>query len=282
MENGTLRCYHHCNCSDRPAVATCSNCGKGLCVECADKLRSKTTGKILCVDCLNAELQENAAIARAAKHMVTKEIIFILLGLIVGIIGFVFIFKFVNDNIVKIISLWLPFGLASLWTILRFIAEREWDHFFPKLILFIILVAVSPLMFLWRVIRRIIDIASMKRFAKAQIVLQNANNEYFELARSMNNKLDDAETYRRKLEAQYADLLKANNAEAQRQIAELQAQHAEALQKEAETQAKLADMSNLLMIAQQTIDLNKSKVQAATRIRPERETTKVGSGRRAA
>ena len=38
-----MKCYHH---PDRDAVATCTECGRGLCKECAD-----VYSKPLCADC---------------------------------------------------------------------------------------------------------------------------------------------------------------------------------------------------------------------------------------
>lgn len=73
MDNrGYILCHHHSKCEDRPAVAQCSKCGKGLCVECADKLKS-ADGKVVCVDCLNEELAANAVVATAAKNSIKKR-----------------------------------------------------------------------------------------------------------------------------------------------------------------------------------------------------------------
>lgn len=41
-----MNCYYH---NDKPAVAQCVECGKGLCVECASKRRP-----VICDDCASA------------------------------------------------------------------------------------------------------------------------------------------------------------------------------------------------------------------------------------
>ncbi|MBQ8726135.1 MAG: hypothetical protein IJY84_03455 [Clostridia bacterium] len=88
-------CYHHANRTDRGAVTSCSRCRKGLCAECADKFRSNTSGRILCVDCYNAELTQLQAKAdvlskKNSKSYKTKVAVAVILGLIpvfLGIIG---------------------------------------------------------------------------------------------------------------------------------------------------------------------------------------------------
>lgn len=85
-------CYHHANRTDRHAVISCDNCRKGLCAECADKFKSRATGRVLCVDCYNAELVQIEAKATALskknkKQYITKLIIAIVLGAIPVLFG---------------------------------------------------------------------------------------------------------------------------------------------------------------------------------------------------
>jgi hypothetical protein len=52
MESNGMGCYKH---EDRKVVATCKNCGKFMCKECANKYESK-----LCEDCESERVAKNA------------------------------------------------------------------------------------------------------------------------------------------------------------------------------------------------------------------------------
>ena len=59
-----MKCYYH---EDRDAVATCQNCGKGLCKECASKHIP-----CYCPDCWN-RMQEQRKIEREASRTLAQE-----------------------------------------------------------------------------------------------------------------------------------------------------------------------------------------------------------------
>ena len=66
-------CFHHCNDLDRPSVAQCNVCGKALCAECVKVLRSKKTGKMLCVECRNQEIQKDENLAAQISIRLKQE-----------------------------------------------------------------------------------------------------------------------------------------------------------------------------------------------------------------
>ncbi|MBD5101020.1 MAG: hypothetical protein HDT29_07250 [Clostridiales bacterium] len=244
MAQQTLRCYHHHNCEDRPAVAHCSKCGKGLCRECVDNLKSKT-GEILCVDCLNEENVTDAAWAEVVKGDIKKEMITILVGFIIGLA--IEIFLLVMSQTAKsetwdgllMISwfLFLPTLLASLKTIVtrahlfRQKISYRFDSLIIKLIcysisvtFFFILCFVSPIMFVWRLVKRAKDVKLFKEYVNLQFVKYQKNQEYAELAASMTTRLT-TEEFERKLRLELSTELEENKEETERKISEMAANY---------------------------------------------------------
>ena len=236
--NQTLRCYHHSNCEDRPAVARCSKCGKGLCRECADNLKSEETGKILCVDCLNEEMAEDVVWAESRKNAVKKEMIFIIIGFVMGLAIEIFLFaKSTNDN-GKYAELWfmlwmlslvffLPTLLASFRTIIKKVKNTTYSVIL-RIILFIILCVVSPIIFIWRIVKRAKDIKRLKMFSQLQFLKFKANEEYADIASKMTTRLT-TEEFERNMALKYSELLKTNKEEAEKQIAEEREKYNEAM-----------------------------------------------------
>lgn len=207
-----LACYHHSHCEDRPAVATCSECGKGLCTECADRLRSPNTGEILCVDCLNSELEAMVIVAGEAKKKTIKELIMMGVGFVIGLIVGIILSQFV-----PVIGFFMPTLFASFGTIWQM--TRGYG-FFVGLLFFIALMFASPIMFIVRLVVRIRDVVALKKFAASQIQYHNANDKYFKVARSMTSQKIDAEAIRRDLEVQYAALRQNDQAEYEKKVAD--------------------------------------------------------------
>lgn len=71
-----MRCYYH---PDREIVATCTECGKGLCKECASKW-----DPILCEDCARERIADKRV---ALRRSISAGIVITALGLVVGIVG---------------------------------------------------------------------------------------------------------------------------------------------------------------------------------------------------
>lgn len=90
-----MKCYFH---PDRDAVATCQNCGKSLCKECAEKYQP-----CLCDDCYKILRQQEIENLKAARKQLRKTIIislilggfFALITLTEGKENFPWIFAFV-------------------------------------------------------------------------------------------------------------------------------------------------------------------------------------------
>lgn len=71
-----MRCYYH---PDREIVATCTECGKGLCKECASKW-----DPILCEDCARERIADKRV---ALRRSISAGIVITAIGLVVGIVG---------------------------------------------------------------------------------------------------------------------------------------------------------------------------------------------------
>lgn len=210
-----LNCYHHANCDDRLAVATCSECGKGLCAECADRLHSPTTDRILCVDCLNAELDVTVARASAAGKATMRELVMIGVGLVIGIILAVILANVLESW--SFIAYFMPTLFACLGTIWQM---RSGYGLLIGALIFIVLMLVSPIIFIWRVFVRIRDIIALKKFAACQTAYRNANDKFFQLARSMKSEKADPAKIRRELEIEYAAIRENNQAEYEKRVSE--------------------------------------------------------------
>ncbi|MDE7463907.1 MAG: hypothetical protein K2M48_02660 [Clostridiales bacterium] len=209
-----LRCYHHCNSDEHPAVARCSECGKGLCRECSDKLSSPKTGKLLCADCRNAELERDRQLFLRNKEQQKKEAIIMWIGFIIGtaaeitfgclstkgdIYTILFAFSFM---------LFLPTLLASLGTIVSTVAD-VFDNLLLRIVFFVILAILSPIMFIVRLTRRTKKGKQMKRLAAAIEREQQANNDYKEAAMLVNKKLESKEAIESKVRAEYEQKITA-------------------------------------------------------------------------
>lgn len=70
-----MNCFYH---PDRSSVATCSDCGKGLCQECARKWTP-----VLCVDCADSVLADRQF--RLKKALVTSAILFVVTAVVFSI-----------------------------------------------------------------------------------------------------------------------------------------------------------------------------------------------------
>lgn len=229
-----LRCYHHCNCEDRPAVARCSVCGKGLCRECADRLTSPNTGKLLCADCLDKEIAADEAWANARRAKMKREMLTIILGFAIGVIAeIVFgVLSSKGDIYMVLFGLsfvfFLPTLLASFGTIISTV-NNTFQNLFLRIIFFLILVVGSPIMFIVRLVRRSRTAKIMKRFSTAQAARREANARYKEAAAKMNTRLESMEEFERKLMKEYAQLLTIDREKAEAQMSDERARHRQAL-----------------------------------------------------
>jgi hypothetical protein len=100
-----MNCYIH---NDRPAVGTCTSCGRPICSECAIEMN----GKLVCRECLSS----GKASASSSKDVNTA----FLLELVGGFLGFLGIgYLYVgqtNDGVLRLIG-WIIYGLIAYFTI---------------------------------------------------------------------------------------------------------------------------------------------------------------------
>ena len=167
MSTGYL-CYHHHNDQSRQAVGRCSKCGKALCQECVETFKSRKN-EVLCGDCKKAEIQETYALMELRKKEIRKELIFILIGFIIGILGVIILSK-VWEPEAMVLIIWAPFVVASFGTFHKF-KEKHSINFLFTIIMFFIFVLISPIMFIVRICKRQGHIKRIKRY---QVVLENA------------------------------------------------------------------------------------------------------------
>ncbi|MDE5756789.1 MAG: hypothetical protein K2I23_06845 [Clostridia bacterium] len=243
----SMRCYHHSNCEDRPAVSFCSKCGKGLCRQCTDNLRSEDTGKILCVDCLNDEMVADVNWAMRKKNEIRKEMIFIIVGFIIGLAAEIFfgVMSSRSDTWMILFVFSLVFFLPTLFASFRTIISKVGDIFdslILRIIFFFILCVISPIMFIWRLVKRAKDIKRLKRFAVLQTMKYEANQKYANIAAKMSTRLT-TEAFERTLLVKYRDLEKSNKEEWEKRVAEERAKFETEQKKNAEYEVALQEES---------------------------------------
>lgn len=95
-----MKCYYHPN---REIVATCTECGKGLCKECASKWEP-----ILCDDCAKGRIGDKKA---SLKKPIELSVVALVAGVIIGVITAIQDKRF--DNLV----LCLTFAFAVVFTV---------------------------------------------------------------------------------------------------------------------------------------------------------------------
>lgn len=170
-------CYHHL---DRPASGTCNSCGKGLCHECIDTLRT-SDGLILCVDCYKKTLNENVAKVKKARKVIITELVMIVVGLIIGLIIGIVTQEGNSLGIIIAASIGGSFGTIAKNLILMKRLGWGWLWIILKSALWFI---ISPVVTLWRIIVRIKDIVRASRIARSDTEGAVLAEQFFKLARN--------------------------------------------------------------------------------------------------
>ena len=176
MSNGFL-CYYHHNDLSRQAVARCSKCGKALCKECSDTFRSVGDGSIECPDCYKVELSQTKSNFAAARNTVIKELVFIVLGYIVGLIIRNNLFQITSINSDNFILYMLPFFTASFVTLVNFLYSKSLG-IITFFLLLAILSLISPIIMVIRIIKRIKNLVDLIMASKHIRELSGFANNY--------------------------------------------------------------------------------------------------------
>ena len=135
---GTMGCYHH---PSQQAVATCRECGKGICRDCYDSYGAGMgAGKALCFDCTEELVKENMAEIAWLRSTVKKERTLMIVGAVIGLI--------VGIGAMGPAGFVLIFVGASLGTIIRQFNEYGAIIGVPAII-------ISPIMSIYRFVKRI-------------------------------------------------------------------------------------------------------------------------------
>ncbi|MCL2859047.1 MAG: hypothetical protein FWF46_00435 [Oscillospiraceae bacterium] len=117
-----MNCYNH---EEKEAVAQCSDCGKGLCKECAEKYQA--VNLIICDDCASARNNYD-------KGTFTKTIVMAVVAFVIGLVISIVMGLPAGGLIVfSILTACVPFG----WRVLTKVT--------PKLFLFMPVIRVAYL-----------------------------------------------------------------------------------------------------------------------------------------
>ena len=265
MSTGYL-CYHHHNDASRQAVGRCSKCGKALCQECVDTFRS-SKNEILCGDCKKEELSRTYALMSLRKSEIRKELIFILIGFIIGLLAVIILASAYATELLVLI-IWAPYVVASFGTFRKFKNEHSF-HFIISLIMFVVFVLISPIMFIVRIVKRIKHIKQIKRY---QIVLDNAFsscNNYIRIAEAQKG-----ENYYLLLQEQKARAQQLQNVASQNEnrIADLQQQLATAKKSAADNDAMEKIRLQLEQLEQERANQAREMAEINARVAKTEET----------
>lgn len=144
----------------------------------------------------------------------------------------------------------LPTLLASFRTIIKQVFKIRFGYslimgiikHIVRFVYFSILCVISPIIFIWRIVKRAKDIKLLKRFGYLQFLKLKANEEYAEIASNMTTRLT-TEEFERNMEIKYGEMLKTNKEEAEKLIAQEREKNNELMQKNAEGEIRLKELS---------------------------------------
>ncbi len=193
-----MNCYHHL---DRPANASCSICGKGLCHECADTFQT-TDGHIYCVDCYKKVVNENVQNVKKVRRIIIREFVFIMIGLIIGlIIGF----TVANGGMNAVICAAAGGSIGTIIKQIRYARYKGWGWLWVILYA-ILMIIVSPIMTLYRIIVRIKDIVKLSKIARNDSAAIELADYFFKLARNPEARVENEKGEELDLDAIMADM----------------------------------------------------------------------------
>lgn len=189
-----MNCTTH---NDRPAVAVCDHCGKPICERCYNDFHIKNEDdEHLCYDCFKRVLNEEIGEVRELKGMITKEFVFIIIGIIVGLflgLDIYFGFGIITSKPTHAIiaPIFLPFIFGSLLTIIKRIKNSYMEvrdtsgddtstGFNIAMIIFTIAInlAIAPIVTTIRFFQRLGDMKKLNRIATTDEDLLLAIEEY--------------------------------------------------------------------------------------------------------
>lgn len=188
-----MNCSTH---SNRPAVYECDNCGKPICKACYDDFDLPDERVHLCSDCYTEYYRSELAEVIALKGMVKREFIFIIIGMVLGLIlGIYFAVQiFALEDMVAlgvILIVYLPFIGGSLMTIIKRIRNQYLENRdtsgdstsmgFNFAIIFLtalINILIAPITTIVRLIQRIGDMRQLNRIEQSGYNLINAVEQY--------------------------------------------------------------------------------------------------------
>ena len=191
MGNG--KCYHH---PSQDAVATCRGCGKGICRDCYDVYgvtSGEYAGKALCYDCTSQLVAENVINIDAFRERVKSERKWMIIGAIIGLVigGCIGISMGHPVNSLFCGSFGIFVG-ASLATIVKMIlgvlfGHDKSDSVTSALFIAICLIVVSPIITIYRLVKRIIQIKRCDKIIASDSHTLQEMRDYFAYTQAMEN-----------------------------------------------------------------------------------------------
>ena len=170
--SGRMTCYHH---PSQDSVATCRECGKGICKDCYDSYGAGMgAGKAMCFDCTEEIVKEHTGEIAWLKSQVKKERTWMIVGAILGL----FLGMGLAAEAGAGILIFAIFAGASLGTIVNGFME------FGAVVGFIMIV-VSPIMSIVRFVKRINQIKAADEILASDARILQEMRDYFEYTLTM-------------------------------------------------------------------------------------------------
>lgn len=188
-----MNCTTH---SNRPAVYECDRCGKPICESCYNDFDIASEEEHLCSECYKNAVRDEIAEVKSLKGMVIREFVFIIIGLLVGLVlgldicfGFGIISHEPTGMVVA--PIYLPFIFGSLLTIIKKIkneyseqrVEGDDTNWITLIFVIIINLLLAPIMTIVRFFQRIGDMRKINRIAVQDEALLVTIDDY--IARSL-------------------------------------------------------------------------------------------------
>lgn len=188
-----MNCTTH---SNRPAVYECDRCGKPICESCYNDFDIASEGEHLCSECYKNAVRDEIAEVKSLKGMVIREFVFIIIGLLVGLVlglDICFGFGIISDEPTGMVvaPIYLPFIFGSLLTIIKKIkneyseqrVEGDDTNWITLIFVIIINLLLAPIMTIVRFFQRIGDMRKINRIAVQDEALLVTIDDY--IARSL-------------------------------------------------------------------------------------------------
>lgn len=141
----------------REEYTKCANCGAPICEECYEMFYNKYEDKHLCENCFTELINKEFIHNKAFKKQTLLELTYIGVGIVLGLIIGASIYM-PNHSIATLCTMiLLPFVLGSLYTGIMWVNAKAYGAgLLTRILLFVFMIAFSPIVTVYRLITRII------------------------------------------------------------------------------------------------------------------------------